>query len=47
MGAVQGLEPELRPCFPSFTYRASSFDSNWRACTQFHLCSFARMRVKS
>ena len=31
MGAVQGLEPELRPCFPSFTYRASSFDSNWRA----------------
>ena len=20
LGAVQGLEPELRPCFPSFTY---------------------------
>ena len=35
MGAV---ERGLRPCFP-FCYVISivSFDSNWRACTQFHL----------
>ena len=28
-GAVQGLETELRPCFPSFLQSSSSFDSNF------------------
>ena len=44
MGAV---ERGLRPCFP-LCYIDSNvcFDSNWRACTQFQLCSFARMRIK-
>ena len=49
--AVQGLELELRsrPCFPLLYYLQSivRFDSNWRACAQFQLCSFARMRIKS
>ena len=46
-GAVQGLEPKLRPCFPSFLQSSlsSSFDSNWRACAQFQLSSFAHACV--
>ena len=44
MGAV---ERGLRPCFPLCYIDSNvSFDSNWRACTQFQLCSFARMRIK-
>ena len=46
MGAV---ERGLRPCFPLCYIDSKmnvSFDSNWRACTQFQLYVHLRIRIK-